>query len=80
MVAPVDLGAVAVALVFWFESLRPSLLPRPASSQGVVSALALLVGIGFAWLRVRSDSLIAPMLAHLATNSLTYAAAWLVSQ
>lgn len=39
-----------------------------------------IAGIGFAWLRVRSDSLLAPMLAHLATNSLTYAAAWLVSQ
>jgi len=39
-----------------------------------------IAGIGFAWLRVRSDSLIAPMLAHLATNSLTYATAWLVSQ
>lgn len=46
LIAPVDLGAAAVALVFWFESLRPSLLPRPASSQGVVSALALLVGYG----------------------------------
>ena len=37
-------------------------------------------GIGFAWLRVRSDSLLAPMLAHVATNSLPYAAAWLVSR
>jgi membrane protease YdiL (CAAX protease family) len=35
-----------------------------------------IAGVGFAWLRVRSDSLIAPMLAHVATNSLTFAVAW----
>ena len=33
-------------------------------------------GIGFGWLRVRSDSLVAPVLAHVATNSLTFAIAW----
>jgi membrane protease YdiL (CAAX protease family) len=33
-------------------------------------------GVGLAWLRVRSDSLLAPMLAHLATNSVTFALAW----
>ncbi len=36
-----------------------------------------LAGIGFLWLRTRSDSVVAPMLAHLATNSVTFAVAWL---
>ena len=33
-------------------------------------------GVGFGWLRVRSDSLLAPILAHVATNSVTFAVAW----
>jgi len=33
-------------------------------------------GVGFGWLRVRSDSLVAPVLAHVATNSVTFAVAW----
>jgi membrane protease YdiL (CAAX protease family) len=39
-----------------------------------------IAGVGFAWLRVRSQSLVAPIVAHIATNSLTFAAAWIVSQ
>jgi membrane protease YdiL (CAAX protease family) len=39
-----------------------------------------VAGLGFAWLRVRSQSLVAPVLAHIATNSLTFAAAWFVSR
>ena len=35
-----------------------------------------VAGIGFGWLRVRSDSLLAPILAHVATNSVTFAVAW----
>lgn len=34
-------------------------------------------GWGFIWLRDRSGSVVAPMLAHLATNSVTYLVAWL---
>jgi len=33
-------------------------------------------GFGFEWLRRRSDSLLAPALAHLATNSITFTVAW----
>jgi membrane protease YdiL (CAAX protease family) len=33
-------------------------------------------GVGFIWLRRRSDSLLAPVLAHLATNSVTFALSW----
>jgi ABC-type uncharacterized transport system permease subunit len=36
-----------------------------------------IAGVGFGWLRVRSDSLLAPILAHIATNSVTFAVAWI---
>lgn len=35
-----------------------------------------VAGVGFGWLRVRSDSLVAPVLAHIATNSVTFVVAW----
>jgi len=46
-----------------------------AAALGTVVATTI-AGVGFAWLRIRSDSLIAPMVAHVATNSLTFAVAW----
>jgi CAAX protease family protein len=33
-------------------------------------------GMVFCWLRLRSGSLIAPILAHVATNGLALAVAW----
>lgn len=36
-----------------------------------------VAGALFIWLRERSGSVVAPMLAHLATNSTTYTVAWL---
>jgi membrane protease YdiL (CAAX protease family) len=39
-----------------------------------------VAGAGFIWLRRRSDSLLAPVLAHLATNSVTFALSWAVSR
>jgi uncharacterized protein len=49
----------------------------PAAIAGTVLATTA-AGIGFAWLRLRSGSLLAPMLAHLATNSGAFAVAWVV--
>ena len=46
-----------------------------AAVAGTVLATTV-AGLGFAWLRVRSDSLVAPMLAHWATNSLAFVVAW----
>lgn len=46
-----------------------------AMVAGTVLATTV-AGLGFAWLRVRSDSLVAPMLAHWATNSLAFVVAW----
>jgi len=35
-------------------------------------------GLAFCWLRIRSGSLLAPAMAHLATNSVALVVAWLV--
>jgi len=58
LLAPPAAGAGAVGLVFAWASFEPTLLPRPATSQGVITALALLIGYGLgglvigAWLRL----------------------------
>jgi CAAX protease family protein len=39
-------------------------------------AVTFLAGLVFCWLRLRSRSLIAPVLAHFATNGLALAVAW----
>jgi len=46
----------------------------------VLGAVAVTSGAGlvFCWLRLRSESLIAPVLAHVATNGLALAVAWFV--
>jgi membrane protease YdiL (CAAX protease family) len=50
---------------------------RPAVTAAAVAASAV-AGVGFCWLRLRAGSLLAPALLHVATNSLAYAAAWVV--
>lgn len=57
----------------------------PLLDDGVAVVLGTLVattvaGLGFIWLRRRSGSLLAPILAHLATNSSTFALAWVASR
>lgn len=49
-----------------------------AAGVGVVLVavtVTTIAGVGFAWLRLRSGSLLAPILAHLATNSFALLAA-----
>ena len=46
ILGPPALGALFVGLVFWTQSLRPTLLPHPPLAQGVVGALSLLIGYG----------------------------------
>lgn len=43
-------------------------------------ATTTIAGLVFAWLRLRSRSLLAPVLAHWAVNSLSFAFAWSVSR
>lgn len=51
---------------------------------GATSAVAggvtvtFLAGMGFAWLRFRASSLLAPILVHAAINSTSYVAGWLI--
>lgn len=41
-------------------------------------AVTFAAGLAFSWLRLRSRSLLAPVLAHVATNGLGLAVAWVV--
>jgi membrane protease YdiL (CAAX protease family) len=73
------------AVVFGVWHIRPTLDGLAASdvADGSARALAValvcagtaLAGLLFAWLRLRSGSLLAPVLLHLATNSLGTTAA-----
>jgi membrane protease YdiL (CAAX protease family) len=62
------------------------LVPATSAADGKAAAAAIgtvvgtvavttAAGVAFAWLRLRSGSLAAPILAHVATNSFAYAAA-----
>ena len=39
-----------------------------------------IAGLVFAWLRVRSASLVAPVIAHLSTNGVAFTVAWVVAR
>jgi membrane protease YdiL (CAAX protease family) len=39
-----------------------------------------VAGVVFAWLRVRSASLVAPVIAHLSTNGVAFTVAWFVAR
>ena len=72
----------ADAVLFGLWHIPPAL--NDASGKGAAATFGVVIGTiaattfagaVFAWLRVRSGSVIAPMMAHLATNSFAYAAA-----
>lgn len=46
---------------------------------GTVAATSV-AGVVFCWLRLRSGSLLAPMLAHVATNSVAFVVAWVLAR
>lgn len=50
-----------------------------AASVGGTFAATFVAGLVFIWLRNRSDSLLAPVLAHIATNSFPFAIAWVLA-
>lgn len=54
LVAPPLWGGVLLALVFWWYSLRPSMLPRTWLIQGAVSGICIAVGIGLGGLLDRA--------------------------
>jgi CAAX protease family protein len=74
------IGASALLFGLWHlpPALRDANDKRAAAAVGVVVgtiAVTAFAGAVFAWLRVRSGSLVAPVLAHVATNSVAYAGA-----
>jgi membrane protease YdiL (CAAX protease family) len=65
--------------VWWsYDDVAVFDLSRLGAVAGTFVA-TFAAGLGFAWLRVRADHLAAPMLVHVATNSVPFAVAWAVS-
>lgn len=89
---PLWVAATAAAVLFglWhvipvFDSIDTNpagdLVSGPWAVFGSVAGTVLFtgfVGYGFTWLRFRGNSLVAPILAHVATNSFGYIAGWMV--
>lgn len=77
-------GALLFGLWHVFPAWRGGSVDTDLAEVGRVATTAAtlaattVAGVIFVWLRVRSDSLVAPVLAHLATNSVTFALAWLL--
>ena len=78
-------AVVVSSVLFGFWHLVPALNDANAESGAaaigtVVGTIAVttVAGVLLAWLRLRSGSLAAPVLAHIATNSFTYLAALFV--
>lgn len=73
-------GAGAALFGVWHlvPTLTGALDAGDAAAPITVATVAAttVAGIGFIWLRERSGSVLAPMLAHTATNSVAFAVAW----
>lgn len=75
-------GALAVALLFWWESLSPTLMPRTALAQAAVSAVcigvAMIIGTFLSWcvhhLLARVKKPVAPKVRRVAWGILGAAA------
>ena len=64
-----------------YNPVVADLLDGPAGRLAVTAAAVAataLAGVVLCWLRLRAGSLLAPVMLHVATNSLAYAAAWVV--
>jgi len=64
-----------------YNPVVADLLDGPAGRLAVTAAAVAataLAGVVLCWLRLRAGSLLAPVMLHVATNSLAYAAAWTV--
>ena len=88
-VASLPSAMIGSSIVFGLWHVRPAidlLIENDVAGNGPARALAVLgavagttiAGVAFCWLRVRSGSLLAPILAHVAANSLATVFAYLV--
>jgi membrane protease YdiL (CAAX protease family) len=68
-------AVIASSVLFGLWHL-PSLTDASAVEMVGTMIATTAAGIGFCWLRLRSGSLLAPVLAHLATNAVTFTVAW----
>lgn len=80
-------AVVVTSVVFGLWHLPPAL--SDASGKGAIEAAGVVVGtiaittvagVLFAWLRLRSGSLVAPIFGHIATNSFAYVGALIALQ
>jgi membrane protease YdiL (CAAX protease family) len=86
-------GVLASSALFGLWHVQPTLITMSANPavRGVGAstwgrllvvlgavAVTFAAGLAFSWLRLRSRSLLAPVLAHVATNGLGLAVAWVV--
>jgi membrane protease YdiL (CAAX protease family) len=84
-------GMLASSALFGLWHIAPTLGTSAGNAQlsdvtsssggraGIVAGAVLttfVAGMVFSWLRMRSGSVVAPMLAHLATNGVTLVVAW----
>ena len=87
-------ATVVTAILFGLWHIQPTLQTmsdnralggasaQPAGKVALVAGavvVTFLAGLVFAWLRLRSRSLVAPVLAHVATNGLALVAAWVLA-
>ena len=89
-------GCVAASMCFGFWHVLPSLgltEVNPAATRifgtgaaGVVAAVVFavvgtgLAGLWWCWIRYRARSILATMIAHVASNSVAYSLAWFVTR
>ena len=81
---PTTRAVVACSVLFGLWHV-PSVVRAASGSDGQVLAAAagtfaatFAAGVLFCWLRIRSGSLLAPALAHVATNTVALVVAWFV--
>ena len=87
------IGVVVTSVLFGFWHIFPTLSTAGGNEKfsqadsstlgriGLVAGAVVtttIAGLIFSWLRVRSRSLVAPMLAHLGTNGIALTVAWFV--
>jgi membrane protease YdiL (CAAX protease family) len=89
-VAPTVVAVLVASVLFGLWHVYPA-WRGDAENQALVSAEKLstvlgtmaattAAGLVFCWLRIASRSLVAPMLAHCATNSVPFIAAWVLNR